>query len=144
MGVISPKRRVALPSKFRKELGENPIVARWYEGCLVVVSKGNWKALLARLTGKVGIITQPVRDTDRFILGSAFEIDPDDQGRVVIPKSLSDYAGLKKEIIFLGLGDRVEIWNREAWEKREDYVAKYAADLIEKLGRNERKEGDEV
>ena len=136
--VINLKRRVAIPSKFRKELGENPIISRWYEGCLVIVSRESWKALLERLTGARSKVTEPVRDTDRFILGSAYELEPDWQGRVVIPKSLAEYTNLKDETTFLGLGDRVEVWNRASWDTREKLIAKKAGELIEKISKDEK------
>ncbi|MEK7112741.1 MAG: cell division/cell wall cluster transcriptional repressor MraZ [Patescibacteria group bacterium] len=132
-GNISPKRRVAIPASFRKELGDKFIVTKWYEICLVLVSTGNWNALLDRLKGESNLITQGIRDTDRFILGSAYELIPDGQGRVVLPAALVSYAGLKNQASFIGLGDRVEIWDKEAWEKREEFVARKAAELIEKL-----------
>lgn len=134
---LSDKRRVAIPKSFRRELGDRIIVAKWYEGCLVLVRESDWKELLNRLTGKKGVVTAPVRDTDRFILGSAFEVEPDSQGRVIIPSLLADYAELAEEVTFLGLGDRVEIWNREKWKEQEQYVAKNAAELVEKLAENE-------
>ncbi|MEK7113046.1 MAG: MraZ N-terminal domain-containing protein, partial [Patescibacteria group bacterium] len=59
-GTISPKRRVAIPASFRKELGEKFIVAKWYEECLVLVSIGSWSALLERLKGSSKIITRGV------------------------------------------------------------------------------------
>ena len=132
-GTISPKRRVAIPASFRKELGEKFIVAKWYEKCLVLVSIGSWSALLERLKGSSKIITRGVRDTDRFILGSAYELIPDEQGRVVLPLSLVSFAGLGSEVNFIGLGDRVEIWNKEKWEEREEFVAKHAGELLEGL-----------
>ena len=118
-GVLSPKRRSAVPSQFRKLLGENLIIAKWYEECLVLVSEREWSALLKKLTAKAETITAPVRDTDRFILGSAFTLIADDQGRVVIPEVLASYAGLGNEVVFLGLGDRVEIWDKNTWEEYE-------------------------
>jgi MraZ protein len=130
---LSEKNRTSLPKKFRDAIGDEGIIARWYEGCLVVVNGTTWKALLNRLTAKANVITQPVRDTDRFILGSAFEIEFDDQGRFVIPKVLKDYARLEDEVYFIGLGDRVEVWNKKDWEDREAYIAKNAAQLVEKL-----------
>ncbi|MEJ2347640.1 MAG: hypothetical protein P8Y17_00365 [Patescibacteria group bacterium] len=130
---LSPKRRIAIPKKIRKELGEKMIVAKWYEGCLVLIGETNWDALLKRLTGESKIITAPVRDTDRFILGSAYELDPDGQGRVILPLSLVNYANLSKDVIFIGLGDRAEIWERKEWEKRESYVSQHAGEFVENL-----------
>lgn len=130
---LTDKNRAAVPKIFREELGENAICAKWYEGCLVVVSKNSWQELLAKLTGKSEVITRSVRDTDRFILGSAFEFEFDRQGRFVIPKSLKEYAKLTKEVVFVGLGNRVEIWDKKAWREREVYVQEKSAELVEQL-----------
>lgn len=140
-GRLSPKRRVAMPSPFRKILGENFIVAKWYERCLVIIGSDNWRAFLERLTGKAEIITQPVRDTDRFILGSAFEVSADAQGRFIIPEVLKDYAGITREIVFVGLGERIEVWNKSEWLKKENEVQEKASAMIEKLAKDMRKGG---
>jgi MraZ protein len=132
-GVLSPKRRVAIPSSFRKNLGEKFIVAKWYEQCLVLVPADSFGALLERLKGETRIITKGIRDTERFILGSAFGASCDEQGRVVIPDALASYAGLEGGISFIGLGDRVEIWDSVAWRKKETLVAKSASETLEKL-----------
>lgn len=130
---LTSGRRVAVPKKFREKVGGEFVIAKWYEGCLVMVSRSKWGELMNKLTGKSEIVTAPVRDTDRFILGSAFELAVDEQGRAVLPNSLVEYAGLGAEVLFIGLGDRVEIWDKRSWEKREVYIAEHAAELIEKL-----------
>ncbi len=136
---VSRKRRVAVPSKFRKELGETFILIRWYENCLALVSKKQWKELFDRLIGEAKGITQAVRDTDRFLLGQAYELVPDEQGRVIIPEALAVFAELEEEAVFIGLVDRVELWNKTKWEEREKYVEANAGELIDKLtGRDEK------
>lgn len=135
---LTEKNRTAIPKKFREELGNTGIIARWYEGCLVVVSEKNWTSFFNRLTGKSETFTEPVRDTDRFIFGSAFNISLDEQGRFVIPKVLVDYAGLKDQIVFVGLLDRIEIWDKNAWEEREKTVGEKANLLIEKLAHDKK------
>lgn len=132
-GVLSPKRRTAIPKKFLTELGNSFIIAKWYEGCLVIVEKSVWEALLERVSPKGTVVTGPVRDTDRFILGSAYEIVADEQGRIVIPASLAFYARLSQRITFLGLRDRIEIWNEEVWLKKEREIASQAGEILEKL-----------
>lgn len=132
-GIISPKRRTAIPKKFLQELGRTVIIAKWYENCLVIVSIDTWNALLNRLVGEDHLITSPVRDTERFILGSAFELKPDNQGRVVIPQYLIDFAELTNRLRFIGLGDKVEVWNEDKWLEKENEVAGKAEELIEKL-----------
>jgi len=130
---LSSGRRVAIPKKFVNELGRKMVITRWYEGCLVLVSIENWKVLLNRLTGEKKFITAPVRDIDRFILGGAYEVEPDGQGRVVVPEALANYATLLSQVVFMGLGDRVEIWGWAQWNKREKIVLKEAAATAEKL-----------
>ena len=130
---LTDKGRIPVPSKFRHELGEKVVVAKWYEGCLVVVSESEWTRILDRLTGKTSTITQPVRDTDRFILGSAFEVSLDSLGRFVVPKVLKEFADLKQEVVFLGLGNRLEVWGKKLWEERETYIQKHAGEMLEKL-----------
>jgi MraZ protein len=137
-GILGFKRRIAIPKKFRQILGEKFIIARWYENCLVIVSLTSWQELLKKITGKSRVITAPIRNTDRFILGSAFEVVADDQGRIIIPENLAKYAALKNKIIFVGLKDRVEVWNQEAWEKQEKHIAQHAAQMIEEIAKEDR------
>jgi len=111
------------------------VLARWYEGCLVLVGKSYWNALYKRLTGETSLIINPVRDTERFILAQAFEVFPDDQGRIVIPERLIEYSGLSEDIYFIGLGEKVEIWDKNAWEAKEKEVVTNAAGYIEELAR---------
>ncbi len=137
---LTENRRIAIPKKFRQEVGDKIVVARWYENCLVLIGGDRWGELINRLTGKSEILTAPVRDTDRFILGSAFELETDAQGRVLLPENLVEYAGLTHEVLFIGLGDRVEIWDKAAWLKRESYVAANAAKMVEKIASDKKSE----
>lgn len=130
---------MAIPVKFRLDLGERFIITRWYEGCLVLTSMDNWDKLLGRITKRAELITKDVRETDRFLLGSAYELKPDKQGRVVLPETLAQYAMLTKTTKFVGLGDRVEVWDELEWEKREKSILAKASDLMERISRR----GDE-
>jgi len=131
--VLSEKRRVAVPRKYLNELGDKPLVAKWYEDCLILVSNDFWEKLYLRLTGDRKNFTLGIREIERFILGSAFELDPDEQGRVVLPEILTKYANLDKDITFLGLSDRVEIWNKDLWEERVGKLEKITKEYIENI-----------
>lgn len=136
---LTEKNRLSVPKKIREELGDEVIVAKWYEGCLVLVSKSNWQKLTRRLTGETRIFVSPVREIDRFILGSAFEVSLDSQGRFVIPEILVKYALIDEEVVFLGLGDRAEIWAIERFRELEKESEKRAKEAIEKIAREEKK-----
>lgn len=126
-------KRVAVPKKFRSQLGDSCIVAKWYDKCLVLLSEEAWSELLQRLTVTETIPTQAVRDTMRFVMGSAFEVEFDRQGRFVLPDALLNYADIKEEVMFLGLGSRIEIWDKKEWETKENYIAEHAGALLEQL-----------
>ncbi len=133
-GVISHKRRTAIPKKFLDQLGGKVFFAKWYEGCLVLVGEEGFNALLEKLVGKPKIMVKGIRETERFVLGSSFELIPDNQGRVVLPSELVKYAGLEEKMVFLGLGNRIEIWSWERWFKEETKLTLKAEKIIEKLG----------
>lgn len=132
---ITSGKRTAIPSVFRQNLGKSMILAKWYENCLVLVGIDSWNALLERLTGGERMIVEPIRQTEHFIFASAYEVVVDDQGRIVIPDRLVLYANLGEQVYFLGINDRVEIWNKEIWEKKEAEVANEAASYIENLAK---------
>ncbi len=136
---ITAGNRTAVPAPLRRELGEIYILAKWYEECIVLVAKSSFVALLTRIRGKEGLITDPVRGSEHFLFSSAYEVIPDEQGRIILPEKLIDYAGLTEEIYFLGVGDRAEIWNKEIWDEREKGVARDAAKYIEELSKNEKR-----
>lgn len=138
LGSLSEKRRVAIPKKFLEEFGVKLIIAKWYEDCLVIVSTDFWNELFHRLTGGAKAISLGVRDIERFILGSAYEVEPDEQGRIVIPEILTKYAGLQKEVVFLGLRDRVEIWPKEIWDKKSAELATTTKEFIEQLAKDDK------
>lgn len=133
LGLLGDKRRTAIPKRFLDEIGEELIIAKWYENCLVLVNQSYWQQLLERLTGGSKVISFGVRDIERFILGSAFEIKPDRQGRIIVPEILSEYAIFKKDLIFLGLGDRVEIWSKEIWDEKAKALSGTSKEFIERL-----------
>lgn len=134
---VTSGKRTSIPSVFRQTLGQNLILAKWYENCLVLVNDDSWNALLERITGGQRMIIEPVRDTEHFIFASAFQVEPDDQGRIVLPDRLFSYASLGDQVYFLGIGDRIEIWNKETWETKERKVAQEAASYIEKLAESQ-------
>lgn len=133
---IGAKRRVAVPKVVRSHLGDKFIIARWYEGSLVLTDYKGWEKLMARLTSKVATITTTVRDTDRFVMGGAFEVEVDAQGRVIVPEVLVKHASLKSSAVFVGLSDRVEIWDKENWIKKEKEIAEYAGYLVESIAKS--------
>lgn len=136
---LDEKWRLAVPARIRHELGRELVVSRWYEGCLLLISRDAWQQMVSRLTGGE-LATLSARDTDRFLLAGSFEAELDKQGRFVVPQGLRIYAHLKDDVIVAGLGGRVEIWNKKNWEERESTLIKEAGEKLEKLYQERKKE----
>ncbi|MCL5438484.1 MAG: division/cell wall cluster transcriptional repressor MraZ [Patescibacteria group bacterium] len=137
-GKIGTKGRVAFPKRFREILGDKLIVTLGYENSLVVVSEENWKALLEGTEGKP-FIQSEARETQRFLLGGATNIELDSKGRFIIPFYLRSFAKIKDEVIFLGLSRYVEIWDKEVWESYRQNLEKNIDSISQRLIKNEEK-----
>lgn len=139
-GKLGAKGRIAFPKKFRSELGDKLIITLGYEKSLIVVSEANWKTLLSGTEGKP-FIQSETRETQRFLLGGAVEVELDSKGRFILPVFLRQFAKIKGEVIFLGLSEYVEIWDKPSWDlyrkKLEDKIVRVSQRLIEKEKKNE-------
>lgn len=129
---IDDKKRLSVPTKWRKVFGKNLVVTRGLDTCLFLYTKKEWEKIAEKLaTGSLG--SRDSRDLNRFFLSGAVEIEIDSAGRMLIPEYLKDFANLKEKIIFAGLYSRVEIWNENAWEKKQKEVAGQADEVASKL-----------
>jgi MraZ protein len=113
---VDPKGRAIVPSKFREGLGEKFILTKGLDSCLFAYSSEEWTSLENKLK------TLPFTDKDvrafiRFFFSGATECEVDKQGRILIPQNLREYAALEKDIYIIGVSSRVEIWNKDTWEK---------------------------
>ncbi len=129
---IGVKKRVAVPKKFRDEMGDDLIVTRGYEGCLILVDKSRWDQITKEVvTGS--FIDKKVRDSGRFLIAGAHEVQLDEQGRFVVPGGLFQYADLNRAACFLGLVNWVEIWSEEKWKEHEQFIKENGEEIAQEL-----------
>ena len=131
-GKLSNKKRTSLPKKFRNELGENIILTRGYEDALILVNQDMWQKIAQDVING-SFINKSIRDTSRFLVGSATEVQTDKQGRFIIPQALFDHAQLKEEIVFIGLVNWVEVWEKSKWEERMQYLKQHGEEIAQEL-----------
>jgi MraZ protein len=129
---IGDKNRVAFPIKFKNELGSSLIVTKGYENCLIIVDKSKFSGLMNSIKD-VPFVNSGLRDTKRFLIGSAQEIELDKQGRFVIPQDLKKYASLGNECVFIGLVDWIELWDKSIWDKKEESINSKSSEISDKL-----------
>jgi len=130
---IDQKKRLAIPAKFRKELGSGAVITRGLDNCLTLYTQQEW----ARMADKLGNLPSSqleARGFARVMLAGAMEVEFDGLGRILIPDYLKDYASLKKNVIVAGLYNRLEVWDEERWGQYKQRAEKEVGDLASKLG----------
>ena len=105
---IDAKGRVIMPAKFREELGEIFYATKGTDECITVLSAQGWEELGRKICSLPNAQT---KDLKRFLFSGAAELMPDKNGRVLLPQHLRDYAHLDKDVMIIGTGTRVEIWD---------------------------------
>lgn len=113
---IDIKGRSVVPGKFRSILGENFFVTRNLDGCLAIYDKEAWSKLEDKLNS-LPYTDKRARILKRFLLGASCELNIDKVGRILIPQALREETNLQDEIVYVGVGDHIEIWNKSTWDK---------------------------
>lgn len=130
---LDEKKRVSLPVKFRKEMGKKIIVTAGLDKCLWVFTLAQWNKISERLSD-FSMLQADNRSFNRYMFGSATEVEVDAIGRILLPDFLIERSDLKSRVAVVGVQDRVEIWNEGAWKEYKCVVEKRADQLAEKLG----------
>lgn len=131
-GKVGEKKQVSFPKKFRDELGDQLIVTKGLEHCLIIVSEANWKTLLEGTEG-LPFTSKTTREMQRFLLGNASEVELDAKGRFVLPDYLREYAQVNEDIIFAGIQRFVEIWDKKTWEQEQEKLSGNIEFISERL-----------
>lgn len=112
---LDVKGRLILPAKIREDMGDKFIVTKGLDGCLFGFSQNEWTNFEEKLK-TLPLTNKNARDFVRFFLSGATKCEIDKQGRFLITSNLREYATLEKDAIIIGVGTRIEIWNREKWK----------------------------
>lgn len=129
---VDEKGRIAIPAKFRSVFKSGAIITKGLDGCLFVFTKEKWNKMAENI-GRLPETKSSARVYSRLILASAVEGEFDNQGRVLIPSYLREYAKLRKKGIVAGIYDRVEIWSEESWKKEMSKIDIEAGKVVEEL-----------
>ena len=113
---IDTKGRLVLPAKIKDDLGKEFIVTKGLDGCLFGYSLEEWKKFEEKLK-TLPLTNKITRDFVRFFLSGAVEEETDKQGRFLIPANLREYASLTKDAVIIGVGTRIEIWDKKKWNE---------------------------
>lgn len=135
---LDEKNRIIIPNKLRNGLydsEENPtvVITQSTYGCLLIYPMKTWQEFAEKL--KMLPAKQNGRDLIRFFMANAAECEPDKQGRIMIPQKLREHAGILKDVVSVGVIDKIEVWSKEAYESKRnpeniDAILEENADLM--------------
>lgn len=115
---LDSKGRVVVPGKFRALLGEVFVITKSLDGCLSIYEKNSW-ALMEEKLNSLPYTDHRARTLKRFLLGASEELTVDKQGRILIPQALRIESKLDVDLVFLGVGDHIEVWDKNAYDNND-------------------------
>lgn len=130
---LDDKGRLAIPAKFRESLKQGAVVTRGLDQCLFVYTAEEWRRLAEKLAA-LPLGQSATRAFSRLMLAGAMDVELDKQGRMVVPEYLRSAAGLKKDVVFAGLYNRLEMWDADVWETYKTATESESNALAEKMG----------
>ena len=131
---IDAKGRLIIPSRFRDLLGEEFVLTRGLDGCLSIYPMDEWAAFEEKLRA-LPLTNKNARTFTRFFVAGATNCELDKQGRILVPATLREFAGLEKDVVLTGNINRIEIWSKEKWNENSNYDDMDAiAESMEEMG----------
>lgn len=115
---IDTKGRIIIPAKYRSELGDTFVITKGLDGCLFIYPSHEWQSFVDKLSSLSS--SQSTRRIQRQFLSKAMEVVPDKQGRILIPGILRESAALEKDVVFLGMMNRIEVWDKTRLKAEEE------------------------
>ena len=125
---VDSKGRVAIPARFRLQLEEGAVITKWVDGCAAIFPRAEFEAFATRVAA-LPLADERARAVSRFIFKSAFDVETDAQGRIVLPPAIREWAGLgteaarRTEAAVVGHYNYVEIWSPERLAASQQDVA---------------------
>jgi MraZ protein len=130
---LDDKNRLTLPAKFRASMEGGIVLTRGLDSCVEGYTARDWDAYVERRLAGLDTFSREHRQLERYLYSGAVEAAPDKQGRVMVPQTLIEHAGLGREVVVIGMRGRVEIWDRAAWRGQLKEVMGSAEHVAERL-----------
>jgi MraZ protein len=130
---IDEKSRLTLPAKFRQAMAGGIVLTRGLDACVEAYPAEDWHRLVESRLAGLNRLSRETRVIERFYYTGATEVQPDKQGRVMLPPALIEHGGLGREVVVVGVRDRLEIWDRAAWRAQLKEVMGSAEHVAERL-----------
>lgn len=129
---IDDKGRVAVPARFREELGEGMVLTRGFDACLQAFPRHVWQQLSQKVSS-LSLGSPEARNLRRILFSNAAEVEVDRQGRILVPQNLREYAGLAEQVVITGMDTYFELWAADRWQAVMEQLDNSGASIAEQL-----------
>jgi len=129
---IDVKGRMIIPSKYRDVLGHRCVVTTGMDKCLYIYSIQEWEKFMEKLAA-LPVSDKDSREFMRHFYSNASECEIDKQGRIGIPQDLRDYAKMEKDLVTVGVLDKIEIWSKDEWDNAENGTTLDPAEISQRM-----------
>jgi transcriptional regulator MraZ len=127
---IDHKGRLAVPVRFREAFRGGLVLSRGFDKCLIAYTTAEW-AKVAEKLASLPLTQLNTRRISRFTFSGAFDLEPDRQGRVIIPLTLRQYADIDDEVVAVGAYSHLQIWARKLWTAEKKFMSEHASEIAE-------------
>ncbi len=127
---IDHKGRLAIPVRFREAFRGSLVLSRGFDKCLIAYTTVEWEKVAEKLAALPLTQLNP-RRISRFTFSGAFDLEPDRQGRVIIPLALRQYAEINEEAVVVGAYSHLQVWSRELWTAEKKFMSEHASEIAE-------------
>ena len=131
---LDAKHRLTVPSKFRGALAGRAFLVKGVDRCISVYPEHTYSAMTQAALSGLNPFSPEARELRRFFNANAEDVELDSAGRVMLPRTHLEHAGIDRQVVILGAGDSLELWDRESWKTYETDLTARAPDLTAALG----------
>ncbi len=124
---------LTIPSEFRAELAGDVVVTRGIDPCLVVYPAAEWGKLTTRMAHRLPLTSPSARAFSRLVFSGARASTVGEEGRILLPQALRQYAGIRDHAVVVGLFSHLEIWSPAAWQRTRSESEENGAAVAEEL-----------
>lgn len=129
---LDDKNRLSIPKKWKDLIGKSLILTAGLDGSIFLYDKKHWEKIISNV-GELSFLDKDSRNFSRFMLSNAFDIDIDSHGRILVPDNLKAIANLNTEVTLVGVGNRIELWDKEIFDKQISNINAEAEDLAKRI-----------
>jgi MraZ protein len=132
---LDAKNRLTVPARYRAALADGVVLAMPVDlkPCVGVWRPQEYESYTARALAELPPLSPRLTELERFFYGGSHDVELDAAGRIMVPNSLRESASLAKEVVVVGVGDRLELWDKSTWSQHRSTLLSGVAEVTARV-----------